>query len=156
MRHCKISLLMITSWISHGHVGACPTHGPSYLYNPLAYFCYKIKDASVPHKPNYDSVLKVQKYFWFFGNIILSDEGCALWFYSIHWSIVDKECKDFCFDFIVYLFWLLPIRGGCVSWIYREPILDHRIEETPYLDFIVFSFEEIFRKQFWFYRFSSA
>ena len=31
------------------------------LIIPLADISYKIKDASVPHKPNYDSVLKIKK-----------------------------------------------------------------------------------------------
>ena len=74
--------------------------------DPLGYFCYKIRNASVPHNQKIIAVTwskkwsqnKIPKFHVFFLG------GCTLWFYRIKWLVVNKECNGRSFDFIVDLF----------------------------------------------------
>ena len=72
---------------------------------PLGNFCYKIRDASVPHNlkiiavtgPKKWSQNKFPKFHVFVG-------GCTLWFYRIQWFVVNQECNGRSFNFIADLF----------------------------------------------------
>ena len=74
--------------------------------DPLGYFCYKIRNASVPHNQKIIAVTwskkwsqnKIPKFHVFFWG------GCTLWFCRIKWLVVNKECNGRSFDFIVDLF----------------------------------------------------